>query len=389
MKVLIINQHSNNYGDDAAGCALIKMLLEKNDVEQIDIIYHAKQEVPITDSRVRHHLNISFGNVGHINFLKYYMFERLLKRKPYNRLLAEWIELINNSDMVFVSPSGANIGIYRDWPSLARILMVVFQRKTPIFHYNTIGKSGNAIFDFLARYALKRSIIYVREENSQKYLKSIGIESKWGPDTAFVLDKCVCTVRAKVISFIPSSFDGWHPEFKTTPVDKQIQNIVLPQIAEWVNRNNYILEIIPHLNTSEENEYNKIMLNELKNNSIKNAIIRDDINNVWDYDKAIGTSRMVIGMRYHSIVLAAKNHRPFLALCYENKMKEVCRYTNRVDCAVDIHQLTNQKDQNNLVMKLDYIKKNENDIVYSLVSVTKELIPLCFIPFFENRVCRQ
>ena len=55
----------------------------------------------------------------------------------------EWIELIKNCDVAVMSPCGANIGIYKDWASLIRILMVIIEKKKFIFQYNTIGKSGN------------------------------------------------------------------------------------------------------------------------------------------------------------------------------------------------------------------------------------------------------
>ena len=44
----------------------------------------------------------------------------------------------------------------------------------------------------------------------------------------------------------------------------------------------------------------------------------------------------MIGMRYHAIVLAAKNGVPFVDLSYENKMREVADYTGQAAFCVDL-----------------------------------------------------
>lgn len=383
MKVLIINQHSNNFGDDAAGCALVNMLLMHKEIEKIDIIYHATKEIPIIDSRVQHHLDISFNKVGHWNFIKYYLFERILQKKPSSNILCQWIELINEADTVFVSPCGANIGIYKDWPSLVRILMVIKQGKKLVFQYNTIGKSNNILFDCLAKYALKKSYVYVREEKSKEYLNKIGVNSIWGPDTAFALGKREYAIRSKVISFVPSSFDAWHPEFKSNPIDKKVQEVLIPQLTKWINKNDFSLEIVPHLNLPEEMEYNQKLYTEFIKAGINNITIRDDIMDVWQYDEALGSSRLVIGMRYHAVVLAAKNYRPFLAMCYENKMKEVCRYTKLSDSAIDIHEINKYNNDDLIYKKLDSIISREQQISKILNKEVEMLKPMCEIPILD------
>ena len=386
MKVLIINQHSDNFGDDAAGCALIKMILNNTDANCIDIIYHANasREIPVYDQKIIHHLDISFGKIGIKKVVKYYLLQRCLRIKPLSVHLRKWINLIREADAIFVSPCGANIGIYKDWSFLLKILMVIIEGKSPIFQYNTIGSSGNIIFDYIALYALKKSHIYVREESSRKYLDRNGIKAKWGPDTAFALGKKDDKLRNDVVTFVPSSFDSWHPEFKDDPIDKKIQEIVIPQITRWVNKNCFSLEIIPHLNSKEEFKYNKIVLDAFKKAGLERISLREDINSVWDYDEALETSRVVIGMRYHAVVLAAKNCRPYLALCYENKMKEVCRYTDMLNSMVDIHQIISYSSGDKLIVMLDTILKDEDKIVNKLKVENNSIKSLCLVPIKDN-----
>lgn len=379
MRALIINQHSNNFGDDAAGCALVNLLLEHKNFSRIDIMYNSNKEIPVDNPKVIHHLNISFGTVGHKDFILYYLL-RPFGLKVRNHLMLEWINLIKQADVVFMSPCGANIGIYKDWASLIRILMVIIERKDMIFHYNTIGKSGNILFDFFARYALKRSFVYVREKKSKEYLDSLGINAIWGPDTAFSLECTGMKIRKDVVSFVPSSFDKWHPEFKNAPIDKKVLKLILPQIANWVNKHQYKLEILPHTNSCDELRYNKKIYRILKNLNVKNVVIRKDILNVWDYDNAISTSLFSIGMRYHTIVLSAKNKRPFISLCYENKMKEVSNYVNMNYYIVDLKEITRMDDKFKVYSLMEDIVNKENEICSILENKEYELKELCRLP---------
>lgn len=387
MKVLIINQHSNNFGDDAAGCALIKMLLKKGNVTSIDIVYHSTKEIPFNNEKVHHHLELNFSNVGKMRFIKYYLLDRPFKKQSSSGLMNEWIDIIQKSDIVFVSPCGANIGIYKDWPSLVRILMVIKEKKKIVFHYNTIGKSGSYIFDNLAKYALSKSVIYVRERRSEEYINNIGLKCICGPDTAFALESLRCKIREDTISFIPSSFDNWHPEFKNSPVDDILQSQFIPFLASWASRNKFKIDILPHLNTNDEYEYNQIILNCFIKAGFKDVLIRTDVNNVWDYDNAIATSRFVVGIRYHAIVLAAKNCRPFLALCYENKMKEVCNYTDMMDSIIDIHNLVDCLQNGQIEFALNNLMLYEKEISKKLEEKYELLQPLANAPVLDH--CKE
>ncbi len=384
MKVLIINQHTNNFGDDAAGTALLNMLLQRDDIEDVDILYNSEDALDFEDPKVHHDLQLSFRKIGYKNIAKYYLLQRPFHKKSKSPLMNEYIALIKNSDVVFMSPCGANIGIYKHWVSLARVVMVVLEKKKMIFQYNTIGKSGNFLFDTIAKWALKRSKIYVREKKSYKYLQDRNIFCKWGPDTAFALPQCTDAIREDVVSLVPSSFDGWHPEFKGTPVDAKVQSELLPQLAKWAQERHLKIEILPHLGIEKEKKYNLAVMECLRKAGAEQVTLREDVLTMWDYDKAIGTSRYVVGMRYHTIVLASKNARPYLSLCYENKMWEVCKYTHMKECGYELHNLVEGKSTD-ITSILNYIEKNETQISDTLrQTVNKELIPMVEIPLQEN-----
>lgn len=381
MNILIINQHSNNFGDDAAGCALLQILFKNLNIDRVDILYNATKKIPFVSEKVFHHLDISFGTVGKVALLKYYVFDRPLNRKSKNSLINDWMRIIHDADYVLMSPCGANIGIYKSWASLFRILMCLIEGKKIIFYYNTIGSSGNAFFDFLARIALKKSIIYVREEKSKTYLDSIGIKSEFGPDTAFALkNNKTLPKRKNVLSLVPSNLDSWHPEFKNCPVDKKIQSVIIPLIAKFAKQNNLVIEILPHKGTESERIYNEIIKEKIEGCGYKDVTIRTNVLTMWDYDAAIASSSFVVGMRYHSVVLSAKNGVPFISLCYENKMKEVCRYTGMQSYAIDLHKLDDPAEILRFENALQEVLDDEEIISNHLRDVASKLKLQCSLP---------
>lgn len=383
MNTLILNQHSSNFGDDVTGCVLVELLLKKKKVSRVDILYNAEKTIPVTNKRVYHHLEQNFSNVGYLNIIKYYIIQKTLGLLPKNKILRDWILLLRNADLVFVTPCGANIGIYKDWRFLFRVLMAVIENKKPIFHYNTIGKSGNFIFDLIAKYVLKHSKIYVREKASQNYVRSLGLECKCGPDTAFALKPLNLEVDRNLICFIPSQLATWHPLFKNITSDEHILNKILPAIVDFANKNHFRIEILPHLGTDPENRFDQKVLTIMRNLGCKSVSVRNDICNYIEYDKAIARSRFIIGMRYHAVVLSAKNMRPFISISYENKMKEVCKYTNCIKQSVDLTDFNNFNCIE-LETALNYTFINEYHIIENIKKVLPNLRKLAMLPTDEN-----
>lgn len=340
IRILIINQHSGNFGDDAAGVALVSSLLKRSYVHRVDIVYNADQPIPLEDSRLFHDFAYSFSNVGYLNIFKYLVFgSRGLSRERTGNLIG-FLDTIHHADYIFVAPCGANIGIYKDWRFLLRIAFVIHEGKTPVFHLNTLGPSGSKLFDKIAKWVFCHSKIYVRERRSLDYISSLGFSAGIGPDTAFLLPPAEVQSGNRYLALVPTQLDTWHPYFKKHHVDDRIQQELIPAVAEFATKHSLEIKILPHLGSKEERSYNIKIRDILLNCGMDEADVdlSDSVRTMYDYDRTIAGSSITIGMRYHAIVLAAKNARPFYALAYENKMKEVCSYTDQVDALFDLQQ---------------------------------------------------
>ncbi|MGT2941080.1 polysaccharide pyruvyl transferase family protein [Streptococcus cristatus] len=385
MKIVIINQYCENRGDEAAGTALVRNLLVNPRVSQIDIIYNSSNRLDILDERIRHrNIDLRLKNAGKIGILRYLLLRRtFLKNNSFsNNVMKEMIRTINDADYIYVTPCGASIGIYKDWAFLLRLLFVIIEGKTPIFCLNTINASGNIVFDFLARKVLRKSILYVREQRSVDFLKSIDLDSQLGVDTAFSEKPIIREKKDNCIGLVVTLL-GWHPEFKGRDMATEVIENIIPGIAKYCIDNNYKIELIPHTGQADEVQYIKEVMIELRNHGMpKDALIfRNDVKTSDEYDQALASKQFIVGMRYHSIVLAAKNFVPFVALAYENKMKEVCSYTNCEDSYINLQNRVTAED---VYEKMELVNKNKDSITKKIeVAYKTRLKDLSRLPLKE------
>lgn len=348
MKIVILNQYCENRGDEAAGEALAENLLGLPAVDRIDIIYNSAYRLNIEDPRLFHrNQDLLLKKIGVRAIGKYLA----LRKTPFkkfavsNETLGQMIRTLREADYIFITPCGASIGIYKDWPFLVRILFAVLEGKTPIFYLDTIGRSHDLVFDHIARYVLKKSIIYVREKASHDYLESIGIPSKTGVDTAFSRKPVYLENRPGSIGLVVTRLD-WHPDFRGTDINSKILDGIIPGIAQFCSQNGLSIDLIPHIGNQDELEFMAQIASALQNSGLSGQSVHicQQIKTAAEYDNKIASERLVVGMRYHSIVLAAKNAVPFLSIAYENKMVEACRYTGFPENCLNLHDPISAND---------------------------------------------
>lgn len=376
MKVLILNQHANNFGDEAAGYAVVKNLLKNKKVEKIELLYCRPRSLPIEDKRVIHNHDLDVRKLTRKDFLIY-----LLTRKKVGQFIPEYVEKLKEYDTVLISPCGANLGIYKDWALLLQDIIAVMQKRTPIFHLNTIGKSGNKIFDFGVQYLCKRSRVYVREKASYEYLKGKNIKVKLGTDSVFGLDKLDENIQKKnKIVFVPSDVWDWHVDYEPEDRDVFYKNILNP-LLDFAREHNMSISILPHINTEKETKFNQGILAYAKENYGDVSIEMEQAKEFFDYENGIRTAELVVGMRYHTIVFAVKNAIPFVAIAYEQKTREVSNYSGKLDNCVKIKDL---KDATIVKEKLEHVYNNLEVIQNELKGRIDKITEKSLIVIKEN-----
>jgi polysaccharide pyruvyl transferase WcaK-like protein len=385
MKIFVINQHTNNFGDDAAGVALAHQLRDIFPNASINFIYHSYKKInspiPFNDDNTNHYYDLLILREDFWDAIKYLMSKIFPFILYGNGPVKKTVDLIKQADVVIVSPCGANIGIYKDWIFLLRVLIAVLEGKKPIFHLNTIGKSGNVIFDTLAKFVLKRSRLYVREAKSVRELKSWGLHAEQGVDTAFSLKKREEKIKKDkdYVALIPTEFDHWHVSFRKNGIDEEIRLKLLPDVARFCIQNDLDVRIIPHLTGALKED---ALLKAYQNDLIKYGMssesvkIEENVRTFYDYEDAVRHSKLVISMRYHGIIFAIKNAIPFLSLAYENKMYEACAYSEMINYNIWLRDVKNIS----IYEKLHEIKENAIKIQSNLIKKSEILDRLARLP---------
>lgn len=291
---------------------------------------------------------------------------------------------------MIVSPGGSNIGIYKDWISLFRVLVAVLEKKETIFALNSIGKSGNFIFDLIAKFVLKKSQLFVREGKSNQILNKWKIPNVRGVDTALSLavDTQPSLKEVKIadddeqsIIFIPTRLGSWHPLCSEINLPQKIQQDIIPSLISFAQDYNLKIFIIPHLYgvLSEEKFLKSIYKTFIELGMDQQKIILlEKLESFRDYEKYIAHGKIVVSMRYHGVILSIKQGIPFISLAYENKMKEACIYSGMLDYNFSLNG--DQVTQKALIEAYQRVYQNRQKIADQLLSKQSILSELSRLP---------
>lgn len=361
-RVVVLNQHTNNFGDDAAGAALISSSIDLLAADEVDIFYiwhRSAGQVPDPSGVCRHHrpglLSGKRDNRARMVLvtLAGWISPRLLPRE-----FRHMVERCQRSDAVFVSPAGSNIGIYKDWIYLLTLLVVVNAGIRPIFCQNTIGPSNSRIFNRVARRVLRRSQLHVRELASQEYLKGIGLQSSLGVDTALLLPelapKASSTAGAprRFVAVVPTRLGNWHRDHRDFDDQEMLSATLAKSVAAVAAEHDLEVVLVPHLHGPEaEADMLSILTDSI---SARGAKVRTAaIGSLDDYRRTLAEAEAVVSMRYHGLILAASEGVPCVALSYENKMLEAAAYLGLSDLTLDVRTASTEDIQQALRSALE------------------------------------
>jgi polysaccharide pyruvyl transferase WcaK-like protein len=355
--VAIVNQHTNNYGDDAAGIALVEQVYESLDATEVDIFYiwdRGRGGLPIERDGLRHHhLEDISGTRDMRAKLATAVLQRAILRRSARPDLRNLTDRCKQADVVYVSPAGSNIGIYKDWMYLFVLVMLVLEGVRPVFCQNTIAKSNSWIFNRVALFVLRRSELFVREAASHAYLQSKGLTSYLGVDTALLLPPETDPVTSSpYISVVPTRLANWHrdhrefddPAFLLDELPSTLASVAIERDLEVV--------LVPHLYGPEnESAILEDMRDALSQRGCRARVA--DVSSLAGYTAAIAAAQVNVSMRYHGLILAAKNGVPCVALSYENKMVEAAQYLGTTEHILDVRNTSPDQLRAHLIAALD------------------------------------
>jgi len=369
MNILIINQHTFNRGDEAAGKALIAALTHTREKFDLSVVYNSRTLVDkgsligVSVSPQARHYSCARTRYG--QFLR--MLTMIL---PFSRTLvkldptlAQEYRLIEESDVIINAPGGVNIGPYRDWFYLWRLYMSIKRRKRVAIYSISFGPLPkgrgirDCVFNWISKRVLKRvSFLSLRDEKSQAYARELGLSYRPSADTAFLYDprkddiphELNHLIAREFVVVVPSELNAWHPNYRD--VDPKTLRGIYARICVNILARGYRVVMLPQLFRAQNDQ--KYM------EAIKATVEGGDIEVIPDsYDSdiqqaIIARATLLIGARYHSIVFSINNETAFLSLAYEHKMSHMLSMLGLSDRNFDFSN-PSQFDENTLLQEID------------------------------------
>ena len=338
--ILVINQPLGNRGDESAHRALMRALNKNWPETKITVLvsFDYKNNV---DAIKECHQNNEYVVINHphnyrmVQVMKFLMVLGLVRVGLYvHPFLRRYAPYYRQADLVICAPGGICMGGFQDWLHLFMLHLAKVFGKRLVYYSRSFGPFpvrtlGNRRFRRLSLEMLEYfSFLSIRDAKTMRLADELGISYVPSIDTAFLDTPQVpvpSAVQAKLredyIVFVPNSLT-WHYAYKSIPQERidafywtimdklherypSWQIVMLPQLYGRGVQGDY--GYFQKLREQFQHKESVAVLPDVYGSDVQQGIIRD--------------AKLVIGVRYHSIVFAINQGVPFMALCYEHKME--------------------------------------------------------------------
>lgn len=363
MHIVIVNQPLGNRGDEAAHRALVREINKRFPEAKVEVFSPNGNPAILKEISVKNPNN--YYNSEKISYRFYRYFVRYILYSPalyplwgLQPIFRAWINKLKWADVVVCAPGGICMGGFMNWSHVSFLAIAKYYHKPIIYFCRSIGPFSDEtkdkkVFKRVSIDLLKHfDYISLRDGKSQKLADSLGVKYHSTTDAAF-LDNTEVSVPneikavigdKKYIVFVPNSLT-WHFYYKNTPQDyintyyidiiKHIEQrypdcqiVMLPQTfmnPSWGNDVDYFRDL------HKKYPSNQItVIDDIYGSDVQQAVIKG--------------SEMVIGARYHSVVFAINQARPFCALSYEHKIEGLLQILKSTDSMIDIKDIFADKD---------------------------------------------
>ena len=344
-KLLIVNQHSQNHGDEAAGLALIRSL-HRAGFTDLTVLYNmhvtdpacflrcdgVKQVVP--DGYVR-----GMSRLARL-YLNYPCPLTRLLPFGFHRYRADYRALAA-ADWVINAPGGVNLGIYRDYVYLWRLEMARQLGKPLAIYSPSIGPlpPGDRFTERARRVLAAAKFLSLRDAQSCRYAEELGLPFRRSIDTAFLETpepelplELRQLLPASYVVLVPNQLYLWHHRFGgelREAFDRFYERLIRRFVAEGLS-----VVLLPQLfcqGSWNDEDYFRRLAGELPGVVVVPTEYGSDLQ-----QRVIAGAEFTAGARYHTIVFSINNLTPFFCLSYEHKMRSMLELLALDDAAVEV-----------------------------------------------------
>lgn len=380
MKIVIINCHWDNRGDEAAIRAMIDELRVKYPSADIYVQRalgefgsfpeneHVKvlPPFPIGGKKRRIQEQISIETKGKINLTS--------GAKAFYKA-------INGADIVLHAPGGPSIGdIYmpQETIKLRRLLAVKKAGVPYVFYAPSMGPFKNAERNPVRKEILEgASLICLREDISAKMVKEfvpltnpiVTLDSAFQHDIDINENEKKFNEYTELKDFVGNGQNvigititdlQWNSLYKGDGKTKENIRETFTEFIKKITGVGYKVLFIPQL-FSEANDYVY-----MKSFAIQNCYVMSDKYDCYFQQFIISKIKAVVGMRYHSNIFSAKMGTPFVSVSYEQKMQGFMKKAGLLEYCLPISELS----ANSLSNKFEGMMSNYDEYK-SLLAIKK------------------
>lgn len=363
-RILVINCHSDNRGDEAAIHAMVDEINEAYPDAAITLaIRGAGTKYPNMPSNVKMiHQFMPLSSKAKIAHKVALLTKGKVAISNHEK---ELINEIKQADIVLHAPGGPSIGdtYYDDEPTYLEIYnLLIAMHKPYMFYAPSMGPFQKAKRNHWRKKVLNHAeAIVLRDPISAGYVKkfvpnksvSLALDSAFQHDidldsnqeklegykelNEFLKkhDKCIGVTITDLM---------WHPVYSADKnIAKNIRN-TFNGFLENITKAGYGIIFIPQL-YGNGNDYD-LMSSFARNKEDYFVVSANDKRyDTYFQQYLIGQLYAVIGMRYHSNIFSAKMGTPFISVSYEQKMKGFMKKMNLMEYCIDLKDLSEDKLQ--------------------------------------------
>ncbi len=353
-KILIVNQHGSNRGDEAACRGMIYGLRRYMPDANINIltVYPLSIEglpgvsfLPNLDLRGRE------GWPFYRQMLRYLTsYYTGIKTTQEMETILGWYR---SADLVISAPGGPYIGDLYPWTEqeLAfHILLGKLARKPVMIYAPSMGPFQNQVKNRWRKQLLARvDIITVREHISARHLSSLGIRL---PDSFITADSALQHPVDRDLGervFHREGLDTQNRYFGFIPLEPE-------RFSDGEKRYAYIELLVDTLRmTSQELDAHIVMfpqgygvwrdkpfldfLAHMANLGNRIKVLSEDVNSN-EQQALIGKMDLLISFRYHPTIFAVRQNVPCIAIAYEHKMRGFMQAVGLEENCLDLETVT-------------------------------------------------
>lgn len=392
MRIAIINQPTNNRGDESAHKALVRRLNHDMPNANIEVVFIGRTEDNLSSLRVDNKHNT------YINLRNWWRWYGLTEMQHKGRFLITLLHPTTlallwhlwRADIVMCAPGGINMGGFQSWYHIYELRLAKLLHKPIVYWGRSIGPfpeatSANREFKKQSLRLLHYfNFISLRDNKSQHIAHELGINALPTVDSAFLYNfknHITPAIRTNIgsdyVVFVPNRLT-WHYNYQST--DQEVIDTFWLDVMQSITNaypNSKIVMLPQTFGDGSQSDGYEYFLKLATRFGHEHIFVAPASSDSDEQQSIIAGAHCVIGARYHSIVFAINAGVPFISLSYEHKMRGLLEMVDGCDSMVEITNIFNSPDSrltalNQISAQLSCSNCNIQNIREKVMNISEE-----------------